>query len=88
MEKFNFWFFFFRSPRFATGVTASNKKTPVKFDLQASLKKRLSYKPHTGKLKDAYVNKNEGGLNNTMNSTFTVSQHKSVKEITKPKTTR
>jgi len=71
--------------------SSATKKTPAKFDLQASLKKRLSYKPHVGKLKGVYCG--GGGSSHSTsfnaNSTFTVaSSHKSVKEITKAKATR
>ena len=73
-------------------ASSATKKTPAKFDLQASLKKRLSYKPHTGKLKESYIDAAGSGVPSTSfnaNSTFTLSPRKSVKEMTsKPKVTR
>lgn len=82
-----------KSPSVKFGaVSSATKKTPAKFDLQASLKKRLSYKPHTGKLKDTYIEAGGSGVSSTSfnaNSTFTMSPKKSVKEMTsKPKVTR
>ena len=73
-----------RSPGVKTSSSAT-KKTPAKFDLQASLKKRLSYKPHTGKLKESYFGDKSAAANTTFNanSTFTLSPKKDVKQLSK-----
>jgi len=70
-----------------TSSSSATKKTPAKFDLQASLKKRLSYKPHSGKLKGSYIADKSSGANTTFNanSTFTLSPRKDAKQLSKPK---
>lgn len=77
-----------KSPAMKFGNSSAQKKTPAKFDLQASLKKRLSYKPHTGKLKNTYLPQSGPSTSFNANSTFTLSSNQSVKEMTKPKVTR
>ncbi|XP_065644238.1 nucleolar and spindle-associated protein 1 isoform X4 [Hydra vulgaris] len=60
----------------------SLKKTPVKFDLQASLEKGLTYKPHSGKLRQSYFQVNRLPPKKLDTSSAELNK-KSIKEIRK-----
>ncbi|XP_047130573.1 nucleolar and spindle-associated protein 1 isoform X2 [Hydra vulgaris] len=60
----------------------SLKKTPIKFDLQASLEKGLTYKPHSGKLKQSYFQVNRLPPKSLDTSSVELNK-KSIKEIRK-----
>ena len=78
-------------PVFFSTVVTPKAKTPIKFDLKASLSKPLAYKPHVGKLKEVYFSP---GTNKSLPRKPTIKTKEredrkvSVKQITKNVSTR